>query len=273
MWEEIGLIGQDKLLSKEILPRVRGKGRFYLTGQRGIGKTAVMEWACKQCPGPKAFISTSLSPRDFLIELCLQFGIEPNLNDNELSIERKLSRMTRQSLEKLVVKSDMQGKIFIDELEKIKPTAIKILSFLATQHQLFFAGIPPFRDEVKKYLWGATEIGIKRLEKKDTSEIAKRVSKKTGKIINIEQIANAADGIPGKTIQMALGEIEWKRPARTKEEEINIAPVLLVIVAATMFIRYISVGMNMMDLYILGGLGASLGIFARFFIYRMAGRK
>lgn len=273
MWQEIGLIGRDRLLSKEILPRIRGKGRFYLTGQRGIGKTAILEWACNHCPGPKAFVSAVLSPRDFLIELCLQFGIEPNLDDKELSVERKLNRMSRQSLEKLIVQLDVKGSIFIDELERIKPTVIKFLSFLSTKHRIFFAGIPPFRDEVRKYLWGAIEIEVKRLEKKDTLRIAERVSENVGKIMEIEQVANASDGVPGKVVQMALGEIEWKKPTRTKEEEINIAPVLLLVVAVAVFIRYLSIGMNMMDIYILSGLGVSLGVFARFFIYRMVGRK
>lgn len=272
MWQEVGLIGRDKLLSREILPRIRGAGRFYLTGQRGIGKTAVLGWAFKHCQGTKAMVSSAMSPREFLIELCLQFGISPEI-EGSLSVERKLSRLTRSALERLVSQYTKKGSIFIDEVEKIKPTMIKFLSFLSLKHQLFFAGIPPFKDEVKKYLWGAVEIDVRRLEKKDMIKLTQKVSEKIGRLIDVEQVVNAAEGIPGKMVQMAMGEIEWKKPTRTRQEEINIAPIFLLVVAGFVFVRYLSIGMNMVDLYILGGLGASLGLFARYFIYRMTEKK
>lgn len=273
MWQEIGLVGRDRLLAREIFPRIRGKGRFFITGQRGIGKTAVLEWAYQNTLGTKALVSAALTPRDFLIELCLQLKIEPNLGEHELSIERKLSRMTRQSLEKLLIQADVKGNIFIDELERMKPTMIKILPFLIRQHCVFLAGVPPFRDEVRKFLWGAVEITLTRLDRKSSFRIAEKASQKIGKMVDFEAIVNASEGIPGKLIQMALGEVEWKRPTRMKEEEVNIAPVLLLVISVAIFFRYISIGMDSLDFYILSGLGIGLTVFLRFFIYQMARRK
>lgn len=273
MWQEIGLLGRDRLLAKEILPRIRGKGRFYLTGQRGIGKTAVLKWAYQHSPEPKAYVSTKLSPRELIIELCLGLQINPELLDSEISIERKLNRMTRQSLEKLLVQSNVKGNIFIDDIEGVKPTTIKILAYLSTKHQLFFAGVPPFRDEIRKYLWGAVEIPLRRLERNDVVRMSLKLSEKVGKVINVDQVVNASDGVPGKVVQMIFGEVEWKRPIRMKEEEINIAPVLLIGVSIVVILRYVSIGIDAVDLYLLSGFGMGIAVFLRYLVYNMMRRR
>ncbi len=277
MWQEIGLFGRDDLLSKKVYPRVRGRGRFYLTGQRGVGKTAVLEWTYQNSPEPKALLSTTLSPREFLIQLCVQLKFDVPLDDGEFSIERKLSRMTKEKIEELLVKStaerNIPANIFIDDIEKIKPTILRIFSFLTLHNRLFFAGISPFKDDLKKYLWGAVEIELPKLKRDDIIKIVEETSKKIGRIVPVVQICNASNGIPGRAVQMVHGEIEWKKPARTQGEEINIAPVLLFVLVVAVTVRYISLGLNLVDLYILGGIGAGLGIFLRFFIYRMVSKR
>ncbi len=44
MWQEVGLVGRDKVLKDEIYPRAEGKrAPFILTGPRGIGKSALLQ--------------------------------------------------------------------------------------------------------------------------------------------------------------------------------------------------------------------------------------
>lgn len=47
MWKEkaIGLIGRDVILRNKILPRINARKPFVISGQPGIGKTSVLEWA------------------------------------------------------------------------------------------------------------------------------------------------------------------------------------------------------------------------------------
>ena len=47
MWKEsgIGLIGRDTVLQNRILPRVNAKKSFILSGEPGIGKSAILLWA------------------------------------------------------------------------------------------------------------------------------------------------------------------------------------------------------------------------------------
>jgi hypothetical protein len=43
MWKEIGLIGRDRFLKRDIYPRVKKNKGFFLTGKRGMGKSAILE--------------------------------------------------------------------------------------------------------------------------------------------------------------------------------------------------------------------------------------
>ncbi len=47
MWKEkgIGLIGRDSILRNKILPRINTRKPFVISGQPGIGKTSLLEWA------------------------------------------------------------------------------------------------------------------------------------------------------------------------------------------------------------------------------------
>jgi hypothetical protein len=70
------------------------------------------------------------------------------------------------------------------------------------------------------------------------------------------------------TGQRGIGKSEIVRNEgeRVSGEEINIAPVFLIVVAGSMLVRYIGRGMGEQDLYLLGGMGMAAGLFIRYFI-------
>ncbi len=66
---------------------------------------------------------------------------------------------------------------------------------------------------------------------------------------------------------MARGEIENTSP-RVRGEEVDISPVLILLIVGVVTLRYIGIGLSDVSLYVLGGVGMGLAIFARFFLWR-----
>ena len=76
MWQEVGLVGRDRLLEKEIHPRARGtKAPFLLTGSRGVGKSAVLQWAYENAKEPRAYVSASWTVKEIMIAICRGWGL------------------------------------------------------------------------------------------------------------------------------------------------------------------------------------------------------
>lgn len=51
-------------------------------------------------------------------------------------------------------------------------------------------------------------------------------------------------------------------------EELGLSPMLLLYLGGLVAVRYIAVGLESADFYVLGGIGMGLGVYARFFLYR-----
>jgi len=142
-----------------------------------------------------------------------------------------------------------------DDLEKAGFEISQMLYELSTRFVICLAGNGPFRDDQKKVIWGCKEIGLVPLKKEE----AIRLAKKLRRVIDIVQC-----GIPGRIVK---GE-NLKEGRYVEDEEINIAPVFLIILALTIAIRFIGLGTGERALYLLGGIGTALAVVLRFFIYR-----
>ena len=66
---------------------------------------------------------------------------------------------------------------------------------------------------------------------------------------------------------MALGEVEHTSP-RVRGEEVDLSPILILLLVGVVGLRYIGIGLSDTSLYILGGLGMGAVIFFRFFLWR-----
>ncbi len=56
--------------------------------------------------------------------------------------------------------------------------------------------------------------------------------------------------------------------AKTKGEEIDISPILLLVLVGVMMTRYLAIGLESTSLYLLGGFGMGLGLVFRFFLFK-----
>ena len=264
MWESIGLIGRDRLLAREIFPRAQGKkAPFLLTGRRGVGKSAVLQWAYEHAKEPKAYVSASWTVKEMFIEICKGW---------QLSIERGGKRVSSEhatlAILERAINSASKGSIFIDDIHNATPALLRRLKLWRERFSVFMAGVPPFtREELKRNLWGLEEIGLIPLAEADRRKLAELVCQHVGSDKLPSEIAIASRGYPGRIVAMAIGTVEQTAP-RVKGEEIDLAPLLLLGCAAIVAVRYISIGLGEIDLYILSGIGMGLLVFFRFYLWQ-----
>jgi len=263
MWEEIGLIGRDRLLEREVYPRVRKKVPFLLVGQRGVGKSSVLEWAHENTEEPKALVSALWTPKEIMVEICRAWGLTITNGGKAMSPERASVAVLERA-----INSAEEGIIFVDDIHAASPAFLRRLKVWRERFTVSMAGTPPFRrDELKRILWGLHEIEIEPLKEPDRQRLAELVCQQAGSDQVPSEIAVASRGYPGRIVDMARGVIEQTAP-RVRGEEIDLSPILLFGLAAVVAVRYVGIGLGEVDLYILGGIAMGLFAAARFFFWK-----
>ncbi len=253
MAETAKIIGQDKLLEKEVYPRLKKSIPFIVTGQRGIGKSEIIRWAYDHYLSDRLHFSASLSYSEILKLIADTQGIED------------YKKMKNTDLEREIIKSKKIA-LFIDDIERATPKLIHFLTALNDTWSLYLSGNEPFREELKRVTWGKPKIKLEPIDSKDRLRLADYCISKTGSVTPGHEIASRSRGVPARAWAIAKGEIVRNEGERVSGEEINIAPVFLVVVAGIMLMRFVGKGMGEQDLYLLGGMGMAAGLFIRYFI-------
>ncbi|RJO61022.1 hypothetical protein C4544_03915 [candidate division WS5 bacterium] len=253
MAETAKIIGQDKLLEKEVYPRLKKSIPFIVTGQRGIGKSEIIRWAYDHYLSDRLHFSASLSYGEILKLIADTQGIED------------YKKMKNTDLEREIIKSKKIA-LFIDDIERATPKLIHFLTALNDTWTVYMGGNEPFREELKRVTWGKPKIKLEPIDSKDRLRLADYCISKTGSMTPGHEIASRSRGVPARAWAIAKGEIVRNEGERVSGEEINIAPVFLVVVAGIMLMRFVGKGMGEQDLYLLGGMGMAAGLFIRYFI-------
>ena len=211
MWREVGLIGRDKLLEKEIYPAVKGKkGPFLISGPRGIGKTAVLEWAYEHAPGPKAFLTCTATVRENLIELARAWGLEI---EGENGKTKSPLRATVAELSRAIAKAPDGRKIFVDDIQRATPSFLRHFKVWRERHVVFCAGVPPFkREELKRNLWGLREIHLEPIPRGERERLARKLCMALGATKSPKEISRYSRGYPGRMVALVKGIIEEESP-------------------------------------------------------------
>jgi hypothetical protein len=250
------IIGRDKLLKKEIYPRVKNQKPFILVGQRGIGKSVLLTWAYEHYLGEKLHVSCrQMSYNATLREIAKTQGIEDWKKKKALELEIDIVRGLKIAL-------------FLDDLERATPKTLGFLTALNETWQIYISGVEPFREEAKRLLWGKNRIKVESVAEKDRRRLADVCIAETGSLVSAMQIVSESRGIPARAWAIARGESIREDAERVEGEEINIAPVLLIFVVGIVVLRYVGLGTNQIDLYVLGGIGMGAALFLRFFIFK-----
>ena len=249
------LIGRDKILEREIAPRTYKDAPFVLVGQRGIGKSRILRWAYDEYKKDKIYLNSSNTYGYILKEIAKAQGLE--------DVKKKVN----SELEIEIIKGK-KITLFLDNIERATPKLISLLININETWNIYMAGVEPFREELKRILWGKKKITITAIEKNDRVRMADEIINATGTMANRNTLAIESRGIPARAWALARGEVTRDDTERVEGEEINIAPVLLIAVVAVIVLRYIGIGMGEKDLYVLGGIGMGAALFVRFFIFQ-----
>ncbi len=264
MWRQTKLLGRDRILSMKIRPRLRERTGFVLTGQHGIGKTALLEWSFDQATGKKTFISATWTVKEIMVKICDDWDLKV-VNDAGDTVAR--SRWQVAWMERAIL-AESGHWIFIDDLHQVTPTVLRRLKILRDRCLIVGAGVPPFkREELRRLLWGLPEVKLNPLPKKVLLRIAKAAAPLIQTRTPLDDAVHAARGIPGQLIHALKGEVT-PETTKVRGEEIDISPILILVLVCVMAIRYIGIGLESTSLYLLGGVGMAAGLFFRFFIYR-----
>lgn len=264
MYRKLGIIGRDRLLQKEIFPRCKGKkAPFILLGKRGLGKSAVLDWAYEYGKEPKALINAEYTVKENLVAIAKGWKLE--INDGLKVIP--IDRATLADLDQAILKQS-QGNIYIDDLQDAKPVLLRKLKIWRERYQIYCTATPPLkRETLKRCVWGLKQIELKPIEKKFRLILTQKACEYYGSSELPSEIAQNCKGNPSRIMAMAQGTIENKAQ-RVKGEELDISPVLLFVLAAVVGLRYIGHSMDDYSLFIIGGLGVSLMMAFRFFLYK-----
>ena len=251
---EVKIIGQDKLITRELYPRIRKRVPFVVVGQRGIGKSSMLKWAYTNYQGEKIYISCRTAYGHILRKIAERQG------------SNGTGRKRLGDIETDVIKGKKVA-IFLDDIERATPKLIGLLTSLNETWEIYMAGVEPFREELKRVLWGKKKVRVSPIDKQERLKLAAYCIQETGTRVDRNTIAVESRGVPGRAWAIARGEPLKEDSERVEGEEINIAPVLLIVVAAVMILRYVGLGMGEKDLYVLGGIGMGAAIFIRYFFY------
>ena len=264
MWKEIGLLGRDKILKQEIYPRLNKKTPFLLSGRRGIGKTALMQWAYENYNGKKAYCSCDSTQGEILKAICQAWNIQAVDYEEK---KRGISKAKSPWLKKAILQ-EKEGAIFFDDVHKATPKILTLIKILQERFKVFLSGTLPFKkEELKRISWGLMEISLKPIPKEERRKLAEAIIRKEGALVSISDVEHISNGYPGRMVAMVKGELETDS-FRVEGEELDLSPIFFLTIAALITIRFIGIGLNSMDLYLIGGIGIGIFAFARFFIWK-----
>lgn len=262
MYREIGMVGRDKILDRQIYPRCQGKeAAFLLTGHRGIGKTAILEWAFEHGRKPKAYVSASWSMGEVFKAIARDWELEITDGNKKVAV----SRAKNAVLESAILKQT-EGSIYVDDIQGATPTFLRRFKVWRERFRIYCAGVPPFKkEELKRNLWGLEKITIGPLAKKDRLTLAQKACEFYGSRETPSDVAHSSLGYPGKIMSMAQGTVEIKAE-RVEGEELDLSPLLLVLIVGIAALRYVGKGMEDTALFLMGGIGIAIMMMLRFFL-------
>jgi hypothetical protein len=181
------------------------------------------------------------------------------LDDTEM--EKRFRNIPAEILLNMLIEEEWDVPLFIDDVDVEGKRGLSVLESLMEAFTVCFSFTKP--KPVLKFLYRSTTI---RLEPVPHYEIRALLREYNLPDSVERQIIAKAGGLPGVAISLAKNPEALKDspPAR----KLNMTFILLALVSVVVIARFIALGTNDTDMYVLAGIGYGLMSFLRFFIYR-----
>lgn len=303
----VGLMGRDNEVA-DLVAEIRKGKHVILTGSVGIGKSAVLREALEQVSSKidQVIRLYDHQAKGQFVEMARQMLTLGLISAEELDlpvqfhemapaaiewkeIRNRVNRMSMRDLTQAVIPALAQAEnkpvIAVDDLTSLTPTQMAF--WLAIfDHAQVIACASEKKVRVKKLWWKMKEIAIKPLSPEVVKAMVKRYVTSKGILIEspdqyISHIVKQSGGIPQAIFDMleesSKERIIDKRKVREMRHDAGIkyldfTPMIMILGAIIVSMRYIGMGTGDKTLYIIGGMGAALFLTFRFFVFKGVGR-
>ena len=309
MDEIVGLLGRDDLVA-ELVTEIRKGKHVILTGPVGIGKSAVLKAALVKVAAHAAggllitlhdhqakgqFVEMArqmlalglISAKE--LELPTKFHDLPGPQIDWREVKSQVNRMSMRDLTHAIIpalaRADSKPVIAVDDLTSLTPTQMAFWLAIFDHAQVIGCASDK-KARVRKLWWKMKEIAVKPLPPEVIRQVVKKYIETQGVLIEspdlyISHVVKQSGGVPQAIYDMldesGKERIIDKRKVREMRHEAGVAyldftPMIMILGALIVSMRYVGMGTGDKTLYIIGGIGAAMFLTFRFFIFKGVGR-
>ena len=303
----VGLIGREELVS-DLVAEIKKSKHIILTGPVGIGKSAVLRTALERVSGQvelliklhdhqakgqfvemaRQMLALALISAKEL-ELPVKFHDTPGPKIDWKEVKSQVNRMSMRDLTQATIpalaRSESKPVIAVDDLTSLTPTQMAFWLAIFDHAQVIGCASEK-KARVRKLWWKMKEIVVKPLPHDVIRQVVKKYIETKGVLIEspdlyISHVVKQSGGIPQAIYDMldesGKERIIDKRKVREMRHEAGVAyldftPMVMILGALIVSMRYVGMGTGDKTLYIMGGMGAALFLTFRFFIFKGVGR-
>ena len=274
-------------LQKAIENADKGQNTFLISDD-GLGKTVCIEKIHSQMDN-SLYIETLSPPKTALMEIACQLHANGDLEIEDWDVEyldksELLRRIKRLNMRELlsIVKNNLSGKkciLLIDQLESLTPSGAGILETLLECATIIGAA-NKLKSRFQKLWWHFEQIELKPLTKAESRQLLwelmdkkaieyseflenKIITQANGNPLAIKELAAKAMREENLTAE-AIRNLRHKAGTRY----IDITPVFFIFGFFAVTARFVALGMNSSELYILAAVASSFFMTLRYFLYR-----
>ena len=290
------------------MAEIKKSKHVILTGPVGIGKSAVLRAALEKVSGQvelliklhdhqakgqfvemaRQMLALALISAKEL-ELPVKFHELPATQIDWREVKSQVNRMSMRDLTQAIIpalaRSESKPVIAVDDLTSLTPTQMAFWLAIFDHAQVIGCASEK-KPRVKKLWWKMKEIVVKPLPHDVIRQVVKKYIETKGVLIEspdlyISHVVKQSGGIPQAIYDMldesGKERIIDKRKVREMRHEAGVAyldftPMVMILGALIVSMRYVGMGTGDKTLYIMGGMGAALFLTLRFFIFKGVGR-
>lgn len=274
--EDSYLLGRAKEL-KLLREYIARGSNVLIVGPGGSGKSEVLRVLYSLCDKPKLFIRQGSPTKEFLVSLALELR-----NRSLLTSEVDFERVRNQKLQRMCLEA-LKGEryvLFIDNTDRMNLPQQLIMEPLVLDHQIVMTGsrhrmlrwsnflvyeLEPLSSEC---LEAIVELYLEEhdLAVEDPKLLAKSLARHSQG--NLKKLHGQLERcrlegyVSNRYVHENIGVV------RDEDDYIDISPLVIVVVAVIVAVRFLGLGFDDRLLYVVAGMGYGFSYMLRYFMYR-----